>query len=70
VDVLIPVSAGHLIDQIAILRVKKMHIADPHKLESVCRELDALKVRSFGNAAIEQERAIMPDARAHRARRS
>jgi len=42
VDVLIPVSAGHLIDQITILRIKKMHIADPLKSENVRRELDAL----------------------------
>jgi hypothetical protein len=42
VDVLIPVSAGHLIDQIAILRIKKAHIADPAKQENVCRELEAL----------------------------
>jgi hypothetical protein len=42
VDVLIPVSAGHLIDQITILRLKKTHIADPRKCENISRELDAL----------------------------
>lgn len=41
-DVLIPVSAGHLIDQITILRIKKTQIADPVKQENVCRELGAL----------------------------
>lgn len=41
-DVLIPVSAGHLIDQITILRIKKTHIADPVKSENVRRELEAL----------------------------
>ncbi len=41
-DVVIPVSAGHLIDQITILRIKKANIADLAKQENVCRELDAL----------------------------
>jgi Family of unknown function (DUF6165) len=41
-DVLIPVSAGHLIDQITILEIKKFHIADPAKQENVRRELEAL----------------------------
>jgi hypothetical protein len=42
VNVWIPVSAGHLIDQITILRIKKAHIADPHKCANVCQELEAL----------------------------
>jgi hypothetical protein len=42
-DVLIPVSAGHLIDQITILEIKMMRIADPAKRENVRRELEALR---------------------------
>jgi hypothetical protein len=41
-DVLIPVPAGHLIDQISILRIKKARVADPKKRANVCRELDTL----------------------------
>ncbi len=42
-DVLIPVSAGCLIDQISILEIKKARIVDRDKHENVCRELDALQ---------------------------
>lgn len=41
-DITIPVSAGHLIDQITILEIKKARIADRTKRDNVCRELDAL----------------------------
>ena len=41
-EITIPVSAGHLIDRITILEIKKTRIADRAKHNNVCRELDAL----------------------------
>jgi hypothetical protein len=41
-DLLVPVSAGELLDKIAILRIKAERISDPKKVENVKRELSAL----------------------------
>ena len=41
--ILVPVSAGELLDKIAILRIKAARIADPARLANVRRELDALE---------------------------
>lgn len=42
-DLLVPVSAGELLDKIAILRIKSARIDDPAKLANVRRELAALE---------------------------
>lgn len=41
--ILVPVSAGELLDKVAILRIKAERIADPARLANVRRELDALE---------------------------
>ncbi len=40
--IMAPMSAAELIDKIAILEVKKSHIADPDKLKNVNHELDSM----------------------------
>lgn len=42
-DLLVPVSAGELLDKIAILRIKRERIADPAKVANVKTELSALE---------------------------
>ncbi|GGL54637.1 DUF6165 family protein [Wenxinia marina] len=42
-DILVPVSAGELIDKITILRIKSERIADEAKLANVRRELSVLQ---------------------------
>lgn len=42
-EILAPVSAGELLDKIAILRIKAARIADAAKLANVRRELGALE---------------------------
>jgi hypothetical protein len=42
-DLLVPVSAGELLDKIAILRIKAERIADPSKVANVKKELSALE---------------------------
>lgn len=42
-DLLVPVSAGELLDKIAILRIKAERIDDPAKVANVKRELHALE---------------------------
>jgi hypothetical protein len=42
-DLLVPVSAGELLDKIAILRIKAERISDQSKVENVKRELSALE---------------------------
>jgi len=41
--VLVPLAPGELIDKITILEIKQCRIADPHKLDHVCRELALLR---------------------------
>ena len=41
-EITIPVSAGHLIDLITILQIKKARITDRTKCDNVRRELEAL----------------------------
>ncbi len=81
-DLLAPVSAGELLDKIAILRIKAERIADPGKVANVRRELIALEAAAGAVpsgpalAALEAElRAvnealwdIEDDIRAHDAR--
>ncbi|MBP1805094.1 DUF6165 family protein [Rubellimicrobium aerolatum] len=42
-DLLAPVSAGELLDKIAILRIKAARIPDPAKLANIHKELAALE---------------------------
>ena len=42
-DLLVPVSAGELLDKIAILRIKRERIVDPAKVTNVKTELSALE---------------------------
>ncbi len=41
--IIVPISAGELLDKITILRIKERRIADPEKLVNVRRELHALE---------------------------
>ena len=41
-DILIPASAGELIDKITILEIKVKNIKDPEKNRNVVKELEAL----------------------------
>lgn len=43
-DVVIPVSAGELIDRVTILQIKSERIQDPAKLSNVQRELTELRL--------------------------
>jgi Family of unknown function (DUF6165) len=43
VQIIVPVSAGELLDKISILRIKASRIADPDKLHNVRHELRALE---------------------------
>jgi uncharacterized small protein (DUF1192 family) len=68
-DLLVPVSAGELLDKIAILRIKAERIADPAKLANVGRELSALEAvagravpRSPALAALEGELRAVNEA--------
>jgi hypothetical protein len=51
-SVLIEASPGEVVDKITILEIKSERITDPGKLESVRRELDALR--------LARDRAIAP----------
>lgn len=42
-EILVPVSAGELVDKLTILRIKAERIVDPHKLANVERETVALE---------------------------
>jgi hypothetical protein len=42
-DLLVPVSAGELLDKIAILRIKRKRIVDPEKVANVKTELSVLE---------------------------
>ena len=42
-DLLVPVSAGELLDKIAILRIKRERIVDPEKVANVKTELSVLE---------------------------
>ena len=42
-ELLVPVSAGELLDKIAILRIKAARIVSPEKVANVTRELHALE---------------------------
>ncbi len=41
-DILIPASAGELIDKISILEIEVKNIRDPEKSRNVVKELEAL----------------------------
>ena len=43
-DILIPASAGELIDKITILEIKVKNIRDPEKNRNVVKELEALDI--------------------------
>ncbi len=43
-ELLVPVSAGELVDKLTILQIKIQRIADPAKRANVAVELDALEV--------------------------
>jgi hypothetical protein len=49
--ILVPVSAGELLDKITILRIKKDRLSDPAKLENVNRELGLLEQVEADNIA-------------------
>lgn len=55
-DLLVPVSAGELLDKIAILRIKAERIADPSKVANVKKELTALE--SVASRAIPASPAL------------
>jgi uncharacterized protein DUF6165 len=42
-DILVPISAGELMDKITILEIKSERIKNPSQLENVLRELSALR---------------------------
>lgn len=42
-DILVPISPGELLDKITILRIKSQRMTDPHKVQNVRAELDALQ---------------------------
>ncbi len=42
-EILVPLSAGELLDKITILRIKSTHILEPDKLANVRRELALLE---------------------------
>jgi hypothetical protein len=48
-DILVPISAGELLDKITILRIKSRRMQDAGKLANVRRELEALE-RTCGEA--------------------
>jgi len=48
-DILVPISAGELLDKITILRIKSRRMQDAAKLVNVRRELEALE-RTCGEA--------------------
>ncbi|HTT05919.1 MAG TPA: DUF6165 family protein [Steroidobacteraceae bacterium] len=52
-DILVPISAGELLDKITILRIKSRRMHDAGKLANVRRELEALE-RTCGEALGEQ----------------
>ena len=49
-EILVPISAGELLDKITILRIKARRMQDPAKLDNVRRELQALE--RTGEAAL------------------
>ena len=55
-DLLVPVSAGELLDKIAILRIKAERIKDPAKVANVKTELTALE--SVASRAIPPSPAL------------
>lgn len=61
----VPVSAGELLDKIAILRIKAERIADPARLANVRRELAALE--EVAAEAIPPDPALEPLLEALRA---
>lgn len=54
-DILVPISAGELLDKITILRIKSRRMQDDGKLANVRRELEALE-HTAGEALGEQLR--------------
>jgi len=55
-EILVPISAGELLDKITILRIKARRMQDPAKLDNVRRELQALErtgERALGGAGAQ-----------------
>ena len=42
-EIKVPISPGELLDKITILRIKSQRMTDPHKVQNVRAELDALQ---------------------------
>jgi hypothetical protein len=56
-DILVPISAGELMDKITILEIKSERIKNPRQLENVLHELGALRAVDLGagdRAAVER----------------
>jgi Family of unknown function (DUF6165) len=56
-DILVPISAGELMDKITILEIKSERIKNPRQLENVLHELAALRAVDLGaidRAAVER----------------
>jgi len=49
-DILVPISAGELMDKITILEIKSERIKNPTQLENVRRELGALRAIELSTA--------------------
>jgi hypothetical protein len=59
-NILVPLSAGELLDKITILRIKAARIEDPNKLVNVRHELTLLERTwhdAFGASALQTEEA-------------
>jgi hypothetical protein len=54
-DILVPISAGELMDKITILEIKSERIKNPSQLENVLRELGALRAIRVDSA----DRAVL-----------
>lgn len=54
-DILVPISAGELMDKIAILEIKSERIKNPGQLENVLHELGALRAIRLDNV----DRAVL-----------
>jgi hypothetical protein len=59
-ELLVPVSVGELLDKVTILRIKQKRIQDPHKLNNVQKELNAL-LSVCHDAALSLESPILAE---------
>jgi Family of unknown function (DUF6165) len=48
-DILVPISAGELLDKITILEIKSERIRNPGQIENIARELAALRAVRLGD---------------------